>query len=77
MTDLVHGQEVLVDGIPGWIAAIHPNGKGVYVGEHHAYVWVRTPSLDFREYGKYELTRNGRAVPFNEIKHRIKIESME
>jgi len=65
-------QYVLVDSIKGWIQHIHPNGKSPYIGPQHAYIWVRTPELDYVEHNGI-ITINGRAVPFNDISKRIQI----
>lgn len=67
-------QDVLVDGIPGFVAGIHPNGFGQYIGAGHAYVWIRTPSLDYTELlpkGWVSHCSNGRAVSYSEIDRRI------
>jgi len=79
MKEIKHGQNVLVDGIEGFITGIYPKGKGQYKGSQHAFLWVRTPSLDYTEMlFNYNLTRfnfkttkNGRAVNFYDIEKRI------
>jgi len=66
----VVGEPVTVDGIEGFIQAVHPLGNGKYGGAHNAYYWVRTPSHDYTYYhlgtanapGYIVLT--GRAVSF-------------
>jgi hypothetical protein len=70
-------QEVLVDGIPGHVAGVYPEGKGLYQGKMHAYYWIRTPSLDYSEALFYDkpiisYKQNGRAVKFSDM-HRITI----
>ncbi|MCK5021481.1 MAG: hypothetical protein KAS32_31000 [Candidatus Peribacteraceae bacterium] len=65
-------ENVLVDGEPGFISAIHPNGKGVYKGPQHAYYWVRTPQLDYIDIWTGKRTFNGRAVNFAEADKRLK-----
>ena len=78
---LKEGTLVTVDGINGHVHAIHPWGYGQYLGPQHAYIWVRTPSLDYTEmlYTQnvqrlgLKTTRNGRAVSFEEIDKRMKL----
>ena len=71
MTLAMH-QNVIVNGTPGYITGIYPNGKGQYHGPQHAFYWVRQPSLDYTEmYPKTRLIKWGCAVGFNEM-HRIK-----
>ena len=78
--DLHVGMKVILDNnVIGYVDGIYPEGKGQYKGKHHAYVWVRTPSLDYisHVWGRhlqfigFKTTRNGRAVPFSDISKRI------
>ncbi len=64
--------KVFVDGTPGYIEAVHPNGSGVYKGAHHAYYWVNTPSLNFVDTITHEYVLFGRAVGFDEETKRLK-----
>ena len=73
MSGLTINQPVKVDGVDGRVASIHPNGSGVYVGERFAYVWVRTPSLDYCDLGGAGIQHVGRAVSFDEIATRIEV----
>ena len=73
------GKRVTVDGVNGYVMAIHPWGYGQYLGPQHAYIWIRTPSLDFTEHVftrnlqslGFKTTQNGRAVSFEEIDKRM------
>jgi len=73
----IAGEPVIVDGIDGFIAAVHPLGKGKYKGKHNAYYWVRSPGLD---YTHYDLGNSrpvckvltGRAVSFIDADKRLK-----
>jgi len=66
------GDKVRIDGDrEGYIRSINPNGSGCYVGPQHAYVFVRIPSLDCRDYLTGETNFGGRAVVFNEIAKRL------
>lgn len=82
---LKEGTRVYVDGVAGIIDKIHPWGHGQYLGPQHAYIWVRTPSLDYTEHvlGRnlqflgFKTTQNGRAVPFEDIDKRITLREDE
>jgi hypothetical protein len=58
------GMSVLVDNLPGIIGGIYPYGSGQYIGAMHAYIWVKTPTLEFNI---------GRAVPYEDIEKRITV----
>jgi hypothetical protein len=64
------GQAVLVDGDEGYVSAIYPNGKRPYIGEHHAYLWIAVPSLDYTDDRGYTV-RAGRAVSFCDVDRRL------
>jgi len=71
------GEPVTVDGIKGFIQAVHPLGNGKYVGAHNAYYWVRTPSHDYTDYNleTYAPVRKvltGRAVSFIDADKRLR-----
>jgi len=71
------GQLVTVDGIDGFIKAVHPLGNGIYKGRHNAYYWVRTPELDYTEYvmgTKIPACRifTSRSVSFTDAPRRLK-----
>jgi len=72
------GEPVTVDGIDGFIAAVHPLGNGKYVGTHHAYYWVSTPGLDYTNYhlgttnAPVRKVLTGRAVSFVDADRRLR-----
>lgn len=70
MCAFVQGQQVFVDGKPGYISRVYSKGRGNYRGKRHAYYWVKTVwRID--EQGN-EYVNGGMSVSFKDQHKRLK-----